>query len=265
MSDSAVVHAVRDIPEHLAIIMDGNSRWAKRCGKSTPAGHRAGVETVRKVLRLCADHKIKIVTLFAFSSENWQRPSTEVNALMTLFSTYLKREIKKLSDDGVRVRFIGDRQRFSPALVRQMDYAEQLTANNSDTTLVIAVDYGGRWDITHAARQLAVRVQSGELQPEQINEQLLNSCLSTADLPEPDLCIRTAGEQRISNFLLWQLAYAELFFTDTLWPDFDEADMLAALASYQQRQRRFGGRAQTQVDNNQIAGSDPASSALGTQ
>ena len=230
------------VPQHLAIIMDGNSRWAKARGKSTSSGHRAGAETVRTVLQLCTDRGIKVVTLFAFSSENWQRPTLEVRALMTLFASYLKGEVKQLHADGVRLRFIGDRQRFSDGLVKLMEYSEQLTASNTDTTLVIAVDYGGQWDIANAARQLAEQVAAGQLKPEQIDEQLLDAHISLADLPKPDLCIRTAGEQRISNFLLWQLAYAELFFSDTLWPDFCAADLSAAIESFQQRVRRYGGR-----------------------
>ncbi len=240
-------NANREVPQHVAIIMDGNGRWAKQRGKPAPFGHRAGVEAVRKVLQLCADHGIGIVTLFAFSSENWQRPSTEVKALMALFATYLKGEIKKLHQDGVRVRFIGDRQRFNRSLVKQMEHAEQLTANNTDTTLVIAVDYGGQWDIANAARQLAEQVQAGQLQPGQIDEQLLDAYICLADLPKPDLCIRTAGEQRISNFLLWQLAYAELFFSEALWPDFGEPELLAALDSFNQRERRYGGRDEEDV------------------
>ncbi len=242
MSDSSGPHSYKEVPRHLAIIMDGNSRWAKRQGKSTPMGHKAGVETVRTVLRLAKDCGVEIVTLFAFSSENWQRPSMEVKALMTLFSTYLKGEIKQLHHDGVRVRFIGDRQRFNEGLIKQMEYAEQLTANNTETTLVIAVDYGGQWDIANAARQLAEQVKAGTLEPEQIDENLLDQYITLSDLPKPDMCIRTAGEQRVSNFLLWQLAYSEFFFTDTLWPDFSEQDMHAALSSYNQRDRRYGGR-----------------------
>ncbi|ARN74990.1 polyprenyl diphosphate synthase [Oceanicoccus sagamiensis] len=242
MSEPSGPHTFAAVPQHLAIIMDGNSRWAKSQGKSTPMGHKAGVEAVRSVLGLAKDYGIEIVTLFAFSSENWQRPSMEVKALMTLFSTYLKGEIKQLNNDGVRVRFIGDRQRFSDGLVKQMEYAEQLTADNSDTTLVIAVDYGGQWDIANAARQLAEQVKAGSLEPEQIDENLLDQYISLSDLPKPDMCIRTAGEQRVSNFLLWQMAYSEYFFTDTLWPDFGEADMQAALSSYNQRDRRYGGR-----------------------
>ncbi|MGK0500498.1 MAG: undecaprenyl diphosphate synthase [Oceanicoccus sp.] len=235
-------HLFSEVPAHLAIIMDGNSRWAKHQGKSTPSGHRAGVETVRKVLKLCRQQGISIVTLFAFSSENWQRPRPEVKALMLLFSSYLKKEVQQLHKDAVRVRFIGSRQQLSANLIKQMELAEQLTANNTDTTLVIAVDYGGQWDITNAARQLAEQVQAGTLQPADINESLLNQYTALADLPKPDLCIRTAGEHRISNFLLWQLAYSELYFSDTLWPDFSAVDIAAALTSFNERERRFGGR-----------------------
>jgi undecaprenyl diphosphate synthase len=249
MPETSSSNAFDEVPRHLAIIMDGNSRWAKARGQSTTTGHRAGVESVRSVLQLCMEQGIRVVTLFAFSSENWQRPGAEVKALMTLFATYLKREIKRLHKDGVRVRFIGDRQRFSSGLLKLMTHAEQLTAANTQTTLVIAIDYGGQWDIAQAAQQLAVQVKAGELEPEQINEALLDQYISLADLPKPDLCIRTAGEHRISNFLLWQLAYAELFFTTTLWPDFAEPDLTAALLSYNQRDRRFGGRNQgSEVD-----------------
>ena len=238
------------VPEHLAVIMDGNGRWAKARGLSTSDGHRAGVESVRKVLQLCKDYSINTLTIFAFSSENWQRPAAEVKALMTLFSTYLKREVKKLHKDGVRVRFIGRRDRFSKGLLKQMEQAERLTAENPDTTLVIAVDYGGQWDIANAARQLAVQVKAGDLAPEQIDESLLNAQIALSDLPKPDLCIRTSGEQRLSNFLLWQLAYAELFFTETLWPDFSEQDMIDALRCFNGRERRYGGRLSSQGENN---------------
>ena len=229
------------LPKHLAVIMDGNGRWAKGQGKSTSAGHRAGVEAVHKVLGLCRDYGIDNLTLFAFSSENWQRPKAEVSALMRLLSSYLKREVQQLHQDGVRVRFIGNRQRFSKSLLKQMEYAEQLTRDNA-CNLVLAVDYGGQWDIADAARRLAERVQAGELQPADIDEQRFNQTIALNDLPDVDLCIRTSGEQRISNFMLWQMAYAELYFSDTLWPDFNESDMRAALGSYNQRQRRFGGR-----------------------
>lgn len=248
MTESAIAERGYRVPRHLAIIMDGNSRWAKRRGKSTSSGHRAGVEAVRNVLRMAQQHGIEVLTLFAFSSENWQRPSAEVKALMTLFSTYLKKEIKQLHDDGIRVRFIGERRRFSKALLQQMEQAEQLTRDNTTATLVIAVDYGGQWDIANAARQLAEQVQAGTLQPDQIDVDRLDACIAMADLPKPDLCIRTAGEQRISNFLLWQLAYSELFFTETLWPDFAEADMQAALDSYNRRVRRYGGRVEEEEE-----------------
>lgn len=242
MSNSPNQQSGASLPRHIAIIMDGNGRWAQRRGKSASVGHRAGVESVRRVLEICSDRGINIVTLFAFSSENWQRPSLEVKALMRLFSTYLKKEVGNLHKDGVRVRFIGDRQKFNIGLVKQMQAAEQLTANNQNTTLVIAVDYGGQWDITQAARKLAERVVAGSITVDQIDEQALDAEIALADLPKPDLCIRTAGEQRISNFLLWQLAYAELYFTDTLWPDFDEQDMQQALDSFCERERRYGGR-----------------------
>lgn len=242
MSNNAARQAGESLPRHIAIIMDGNGRWAQRRGKSASAGHRAGVETVRRVLEICSDRGISVVTLFAFSSENWQRPSLEVKALMTLFSSYLKKEIANLHKDGVRVRFIGDRNKFNTGLVKQMQTAEQLTADNQNTTLVIAVDYGGQWDITQAAKKIAARVAAGTMTVDQIDEQTLDAEITLADLPKPDLCIRTAGEQRISNFLLWQLAYAELFFTDTLWPDFDEQDMQQALDSFCERDRRYGGR-----------------------
>lgn len=257
MPESSALTVFSKVPFHLAIIMDGNGRWAQRQGKSASYGHRAGVEAVRSVLSLANDYGIKVVTLFAFSSENWQRPGAEVRALMTLFGSYLKREVKQLHADGVKIRFIGDRDRFSAGLLKQMQHAEQLTANNQKSTLVIAVDYGGQQDITRAARAIAEQVQAGTLQPEQVNESVMDSHMALADLPKPDLCIRTAGEQRISNFLLWQLAYSELFFTDTLWPDFAERDMVAALSSYQNRDRRYGGREDNGVEIEAAFDSDP--------
>lgn len=230
------------VPEHVAIIMDGNSRWAKRQGKSTSSGHKAGVEAVREVLRLATDYGIRVVTLYAFSSENWQRPALEVKALMSLLGVYLKSETKQLHKDGVQVRFIGARDKFSKGLLKQMQQAEALTAANTKSVLVIAVDYGGQWDIANAAKVLAEKVKAGLLEPDQIDAAELAQHVALADLPAPDLCIRTAGEQRLSNFLLWQLAYAEYFFTDTLWPDFGKPDMERALRAYSQRNRRYGGR-----------------------
>jgi undecaprenyl diphosphate synthase len=244
MSDSRVAAepGLQRLPRHVAIIMDGNNRWARRRGLPGSAGHKAGVECIRGVLAACRRFGIEALTLFAFSSENWQRPSAEVSALMGLFSTYLTNEVKKLHRDQVRLRFIGSRARLKPALLRKMEQAERLTAANTGATLVIAVDYGGQWDITEMARTLAQRVERGELRATDIDEQLVDSAMALSDLPKPDLLIRTAGEQRISNFLLWQLAYAELYFTDTLWPDFGERDMIAALHAFDQRERRFGGR-----------------------
>lgn len=252
---SATADTIHTVPQHIAIIMDGNGRWAAQRGKNTSAGHREGAQAVGRVLEWCKQYGVNIVTLFAFSSENWLRPKAEVKALMTLFASYLKTEVKKLHNDGVRVRFIGERSRFSPALIKQMQRAEQLTANNTDTTLVVAVDYGGQWDITHAARQIAQKVQEGILSVDQINVELMDAHISLADLPKPDLCIRTAGEQRISNFMLWQLAYAELHFTSTLWPDFSWQDFEQALHSFQQRERRFGGRNESQQHTAQASDS----------
>ena len=232
------------IPRHIAIIMDGNRRWAERQGVPVAQGHRAGAEAARAVLRTCAEHNIKILTLFAFSSENWGRPQTEVSALLSLFSLYLRREIDALRQEGVALRFIGEHSALGEKLTRQMREAEQLAAAGSDRELVVAVGYGGRWDIVQAARRIARQAAAGEVQPEEIDEEFFQRHLCTSGLPEPDLCIRTGGEQRISNFLLWQCAYAELYFTDTLWPDFSSEDFLTAVQEYAGRQRRFGRRAQ---------------------
>ncbi|EED34563.1 undecaprenyl pyrophosphate synthetase 1 [Luminiphilus syltensis NOR5-1B] len=222
--------------------MDGNNRWAVRQGIAGHLGHRAGVEVVRAVMEACEKKGVEVLTLFAFSSENWGRPEAEVRALMALLYRYLRSELEKLQRDGIRLRIVGRRDRFSPRLRRLFEVTEAATADNTNATLVLALDYGGRWDIASAARQLAESVQAGSLQPDQINEETLESQLSLSDLPPPDLCIRTAGEQRMSNFLLWHLAYSEFFFTDTLWPDFDETTLDAAIADYQRRERRFGVR-----------------------
>lgn len=234
--------ATTPVPRHVAIIMDGNNRWAKKRGMTAANGHRAGVEVIRSLLNHCRSRGVEVVTLFAFSSENWQRPTLEVQALMRLFSHYLDSETKQLHADGVRLRFIGNRQQFSAGLRKQMDYSEQLTRFNKATQLVIAVDYGGQWDIANAARILAQRVKDGQLEPDQIDVEMMGREISLADLPQPDLCIRTAGEQRISNFMLWQIAYAELYFADCLWPDFNEDEMDKALAAFAARDRRYGGR-----------------------
>ena len=227
-------------PRHIAIIMDGNGRWARNRGMPRPAGHREGVKAVRRVVESCRKHQIEALTLFAFSSENWRRPPTEVSLLMDLFISTLQKEVDSLHANGVQVRFIGDRTPFSPKLRTLMDNTEVRTQDNPGLRLAIAVNYGGRWDIAQAARDIAARVQAGELALDAVDADLLGKQLSLADLPEPDLFIRTGGEQRISNFLLWQLAYTELYFTDTLWPDFDEHSLVDALASFARRQRRFG-------------------------
>lgn len=227
-------------PHHIAIIMDGNGRWAVQRGMPRPTGHRAGVKSVRRVVEGCRHRGIQALTLFAFSSENWQRPRTEVNLLMDLFISTLKREVKDLHRNGVQVSFIGDREPFNPKLRRLMDETEVLTGENTGLKLAIAVNYGGRWDISNAARLLAEKVAAGTLQPEDIDPELFGQYVSLAGLPEPDLFIRTGGERRISNYLLWQLAYTELYFTDTLWPDFDAGCLDDAIDWYRGRQRRFG-------------------------
>jgi undecaprenyl diphosphate synthase len=230
------------IPRHVAIIMDGNNRWAQHRGLPGPVGHRAGVEAVRGVLRACRKHGVEVLTLFAFSSENWGRPQPEVRALLALLSRYLRAEVRELNKDGIRLRFIGQRGRFSERLRRLMLQSEQITAGNTAATVVIAVDYGGQWDIALAAQKLAQRVREGSLQPEEITPELIDRNISISDLPRPDLCIRTGGDARISNFMLWQFAYSELYFTNILWPDFHEAEFAAALADYSRRERRFGLR-----------------------
>ena len=242
ISSRPVDQALQVVPRHVAIIMDGNNRWAKRRGLPGPAGHRAGVEAVRGVLRACREQGVEVLTLFAFSSENWGRPQPEVRALLALLSRYLRNEVRELHKDGIRLRFIGQRGRFSDRLRRLMQHSEQLTAGNTSATMVIAVDYGGQWDIAQAAQKLAQRVLQGELKPAQITPELIDQHVSISDLPRPDLCIRTGGDARVSNFMLWHFAYSELYFTNTLWPDFDEAEFACALADYSRRERRFGLR-----------------------
>jgi undecaprenyl diphosphate synthase len=230
------------VPHHVAIIMDGNNRWATRQGLPGTAGHRAGVEAVREVLRTCRDHGVQVLTLFAFSSENWGRPQPEVRALLALLSRYLRSEVRSLHEDGIRLRFIGERSRFSEKLQRLMRQSEQLTVDNTVSTVVIAVDYGGQWDIAQSVQHLARQVRAGELEPEDITPELIGQNVSISDLPHPDLCIRTGGDARISNFMLWHFAYSELYFTNTLWPDFGELEFSRALADYSRRERRFGLR-----------------------
>lgn len=228
------------LPRHIAIVMDGNGRWATRRALPRAAGHKSGMDAAREVVRICGQKGIQVLTLFAFSSENWRRPQGEVGWLMDLFLTALQSEVDTLHRHKVRLQIIGERTAFSAKLQTQIEAAEQLTAANKGLRLVIAANYGGRWDIVQAARKLAQRVADGALRAEAIGDELLESCLSLQGLPEPDLLIRTAGDQRISNFLLWQMAYTELYFTETLWPDFDERALDDALESFARRQRRFG-------------------------
>lgn len=237
------------VPQHIAIIMDGNNRWAQRRGLSGVSGHRAGVEVVRTILEACDKRGVKVLTLFAFSSENWGRPETEVRALMALLSRYLRREAEKLHRDNICLRFIGRRDRLSARQQRLLQRAEQLTHANTGATLVLAIDYGGRWDVVDAARRMTIEVREGRLEPSDIDEQRLNSELALGDVPPPDLCIRTGGDQRISNFLLWQFAYAELYFTERLWPDFDTAALDEALHEFASRERRFGLRGSAETDD----------------
>ena len=222
--------------------MDGNNRWARREGFPGVAGHRAGAEVVREIVSACESRGIRYLTLFAFSSENWGRPRAEVRALLALLSRYLRNEVAKLVSDGVRLRVIGRRDRFSPRLQHLIAKAEAETEAGERATLTLALDYGGRWDVAQVTRSIARDVLAGALQLDDIDEEAIAQRLATADLPDPDLCIRTAGETRISNFLLWQFAYAEFWFTEVLWPDFDETVLDLALADYAVRERRFGVR-----------------------
>jgi undecaprenyl diphosphate synthase len=236
-SSTRTIPDIASIPRHIAVIMDGNGRWAKQRFMPRVAGHQRGVEALRVVVKSCRDLGVEYLTVFAFSSENWRRPADEVSFLMTLFLKMLEREVAKLHKNNIRLKIIGDRSRFDNKLKQTMQDAELLTANNTALTLTIAANYGGRWDVMQAIKsmlnehpQLAQTFTEEDLQP----------YLSMSDAPEPDLFIRTGGEQRISNFMLWQLAYTELYFTDTLWPAFDRNELDKAIASYQQRERRFG-------------------------
>lgn len=228
------------IPRHLAVIMDGNGRWAQQRRRPRVIGHRAGARAVNLCIDFCLDAGIGALTLFAFSSENWGRPEDEVGALMKLFMNALDREVGELHRRGVRIRFIGERSRFSAAIRARMEEAEALTAGDTRLALNIAASYGGRQDIAAAARGLAEDVAAGRLQPQQIDEALFGSRVALADLPPPDLFIRTGGDHRVSNFLLWQLAYTELWFTEALWPELDAATLQRALDDYASRERRFG-------------------------
>jgi len=235
-------------PRHIAIIMDGNNRWAKARGLSGLAGHRAGAEAAREIVNACVSRQIGYLTLFAFSSENWLRPSKEVQGLMALFLTVLKRnEIRQLHKNNVRLQFIGSRSGFSRKLRDNMQEVEELTSANTGTTLTVAADYGGRWDIANAVQEIAAEVEAGRLSAAQIDADLVQQHICLGNLPMPDLCIRTGGEKRISNFLLWQMAYTELYFTDCFWPDFDETQLQISFDDYAGRQRRFGGHEQDLV------------------
>lgn len=228
------------LPRHIAVIMDGNGRWAQRRGLPRYAGHPVGVEAVRRTVEACVERGIAVLTLFAFSSENWRRPEKEVSLIMDLFIRSLKNEARRLHRNGVKLTVIGDRSAFSAKLQKRIAEVEALTAENTGLVLQVAANYGGRWDITQAVRGLAARIQAGELSPDQVDESSIADALTFADLPEPDLFIRTGGEKRLSNFLLWQCAYTELYFSDILWPDFDSAALDDALQDYANRQRRFG-------------------------
>jgi undecaprenyl diphosphate synthase len=236
-SSTLEIPDARRIPRHIAIIMDGNGRWAKQRYLPRVAGHRRGVEAVRNIVRTCAERGVEFLTLFAFSSENWRRPAEEVSFLMQLFVAALEQEVEKLHQNGVCFRVIGDLDRFEPKLRRLVQEAETLTAANERLTLTVAANYGGRWDIVQAVRRM---LEQRPALAAGFSERDLASYLALSYAPEPDLFIRTGGEQRVSNFVLWQLAYAELYFTETLWPDFDAAALDRAIASYQQRERRFG-------------------------
>jgi undecaprenyl diphosphate synthase len=229
-----------DSPEHVAIIMDGNGRWARSRGMPRPAGHRASVKVVRRVVEECAKRNVRYLTLFAFSSENWRRPADEVGMLMNLFLDALEREVSDLHRNQVRLSFIGDRELLGTELERRMRTAEQLTLGNSGLRLIVAMAYGGRWDIAQACRSLAAEAAAGTLAAAAIGEAQIAQRLALAGIPDPDLLIRTGGERRISNFLLWNLAYTELYFSDELWPEFSPAHLDAAFEYYRQRERRFG-------------------------
>jgi undecaprenyl diphosphate synthase len=228
------------LPQHVAVIMDGNGRWAQQRGFPRIAGHRQGAKTLKELLRCCKDWGIPALTAYAFSTENWQRPLKEVEFLMRLFERLLRRELAEMKREEVRISFIGDLTVLSPSLRQEIETAVTQTAHNQAVQFIVAMNYGSRAELTQACRQIALQVQQGCLAPHTIDEALINQYLYTAGHPDPDLLIRTSGEQRISNYLLWQLAYTEFYFTDTLWPDFDRAAFYKALQHYQARNRRFG-------------------------
>lgn len=229
------------IPRHVAIIMDGNGRWAQKRGMPRTFGHRAGVDALREIVRTASDIGIGVLTAYAFSTENWKRPTEEVNFLMKLFSNFLNSEIDELNNNNVRIRFSGETDELALSLQHKMEEAKRRTADNNGLVLNLAVNYGGRAEIVHAVKIIAEQVANGTLKPEAINDSIIQQHLYTADLPDPDLLIRPSGDLRISNFLLWQSAYTEFWFTDINWPDFKPEHLLQAIVDYQQRDRRFGG------------------------
>ncbi|MEM1367320.1 MAG: isoprenyl transferase [Cyanobacteria bacterium P01_H01_bin.15] len=228
------------LPRHIAVIMDGNGRWAKGQGRPRIAGHQRGVDVLKDLLRCCKDWGVPALTAYAFSTENWQRPLGEVEFLMTLFERILRRELREMQAEDVRIRFIGELDRLPVSLQEEIAYSVTETANNRGVEFTVATNYGGRQEIVQACQRLGELVAAGKLMPEDVTESLFAQQLYTADICDPDLLIRTSGELRLSNFLLWQMAYAEIYVTSTLWPDFDRSELHAALLAYQQRQRRFG-------------------------
>ena len=236
------------LPRHIAVVMDGNGRWANKRHLPRAAGHKAGVNATRRIVENCAKSNIQALTIFAFSSENWNRPEAEVSSLMALFITTISAEVKKLHKKNVCVKFIGDRSRFSEKLQSSINQSEALTETNTGLRLNIAANYGGRWDVVNACKLLLAEVENNKKMIDEIDEDLFASFVSLSDVPPPDLFIRTGGEQRISNFLIWQLAYTELYFVDTLWPDFSDDDFSAALSWFAGRQRRFGKTGQQTVE-----------------
>ncbi len=233
--------ASMEVPHHVAIIMDGNGRWASARGMPRVEGHRRGVEAVRRTIRAAGEIGIKVITIFSFSAENWSRPASEVGELMGLLRRFIRNDLASLHESGVRVRIIGEREGLEPDIARLLVEAEELTKNNTKLTLVVAFNYGARQEIVRAAKRAAQLVADGKLKPEDITPESFAGFLDAPDIPDPDLIIRTSGEQRLSNFLLWQSAYSELVFVPTYWPDFDRAALEAAIDSFRQRERRFGG------------------------
>lgn len=228
------------VPTHIAIIMDGNGRWAKSRGNIRSYGHKAGVDSVRDITEACAQIGVKYLTLYAFSTENWGRPKMEVNALMRLLASSLRKEADNLKENNIKLQTIGQIDRFPETCRRELREAIELTKDNDRLHLCLALSYSGRWDITEAVKKLARQVKDGDINPEDINDEMISAHLSTADIPDPELIIRTSGEYRLSNFLLWQLAYSELYITETYWPDFRREELYKAIQSFQQRERRFG-------------------------